>query len=572
MTPRTELRATYRLQLHAGFPFVAAEAIVPYLADLGVSHLYLSPIWAARPGSTHGYDVVDHARISPELGGREGFDALADRARAHGLGIILDCVPNHMGIGYDNPWWADMLRWGEASPYAAYFDVEWDALEPSLAGKVLLPVLGDHYGRCLDDGQLVPDIEGGRMVVRYHEHTVPIHPRDTAELLETAGRNTDAAVAATLNDLASLARQIARRRERVSRQRRRADRDRADQLDLQLATARQVPTVEAALRDALATFTPTRDDHRPADRLHRLLERQAYRLSYWRLAGEEINYRRFFDVNGLAGLRMEEPGLFDAVHRLVVELTAAGVVDGLRLDHIDGLYDPRTYLTRLRRATRRGDGTAPWLFVEKILGEHEELRRDWPVDGTTGYEVMALLHGVQVDPAACRPLLALYRSLTQPSAEFHAETVRAKYLMMSTALQAELNVLAMELNRIAKRSRRTRDFGRHALREALRNVVAHFPVYRTYFSGKRSAAADLAVIDDAIARARQAAGTPEIEIYDFVRDALRGEAGGAWSAVSAHLAGRFQQYTGPVTAKAVEDTTFYRWVPLASLNEVGSEP
>ncbi|MFW5832557.1 MAG: malto-oligosyltrehalose synthase [Pseudomonadota bacterium] len=570
MTETRPLRATYRLQIDADFDLDAARDVVPYLATLGVSHLYLSPIWRARPGSPHGYDVVDHASINPEVGGRGAFDRLVAVAHGHGLGLILDCVPNHMGIGYANPWWRDVLMWGEASPYANFFDIDWKAPEPTLEGKVLLPILGDHYGRVLEDGQLVPDFDGGRLVVRYYEHTVPIFPRDTAEVLDAAaGLAEDEAAAAKLKELAALALELAKRRARVSRQRRRADRDRADRLADRLAEARATAAVETALRRALEALNP--------DRLHRLLERQAFRLAYWRLAAQEINYRRFFDINDLAGLRIEEPGLFEAAHALVLELVANGAVDGLRLDHVDGLLDPQSYLARLRRQAKRPDGRPAWLFVEKILGEDEALPPTWPIEGSTGYEVMRLLHFVQVDPAARRPLLMLYRSLTECGGDFHGQVVDAKRFTMSTSLAAELNVLAGDLNRIAKSSRFTRDYGRPALREALRNVIAHFPIYRTYVGPKGASDADRATIERAIRRARRAATMPDLSIYDFLQGVLTTDAIGAGikglrAGEIRRFAMRLQQYTGPVTAKSVEDTAFYRWFPLASLNEVGSEP
>jgi (1->4)-alpha-D-glucan 1-alpha-D-glucosylmutase len=563
------LRATYRLQLNADFTLDDARAQVPYLAALGISHLYLSPIWAARPGSTHGYDVVDHAAVSEEIGGRPALDSLVAAAQAAGLGLILDCVPNHMGIGYSNPWWRDVLTWGEASPYAAFFDIDWHAPEPTLEGKVLLPVLGDHYGRVLEDGQLRLDHDAGSLVIRYFDHTVPIYPRDAGEVLQSAAGLAEGEASDALAALAREAQEIAKRRAPVSRQKRRADRERAEALAARLSDLAGDAAVQAALAGAFAGYTP--------DRLHRLLERQPYRLAFWRLASQEINYRRFFDINDLAGLRMEEPRLFDAAHRLALELVASGAVDGLRLDHVDGLLDPRGYLARLRQHARRPDGTPAWLFVEKILGVGEQLPADWPVEGTTGYEAMADLHGVQVDPSARRALLVLYDGLTDMGIDFHQEMVNAKRFTMATSLAAELNVLAGDLNRLAKRSRFTRDYGRPALREALRSVVSRFPVYRTYIDGRAPSEADRRAIATAVRRARRSATTPDLSIYEFLEGVLTTDAAaappkGLRPADVRRFARRLQQYTGPVTAKSVEDTAFYRWFPLVSLNEVGSEP
>ncbi len=585
MTAPPPLRATYRLQLSADFNFADATAAVPYLAELGISHLYLSPIWAARPGSTHGYDVVDHTTINPELGGEGSFRTLASTARQQGLGLVLDCVPNHMGVGYDNPWWADVLMWGEGSPFAGYFDIDWDPAEPTLADKVLLPVLGDHYGQVLEDGLLVPGVDDGRFVVRYFDHTFPLHPREAAELLDAAVHEarrhevTDAAD--LLADLAVTARLISRRRERVSRQRRRADRDRAAQIEARLREAYATDdAVAASLDAAFGHFTPRSPadgDGKAADRLHRLLVRQAYRLAFWRLASYEINYRRFFDINDLAGLRMEDPALFDAAHKTVLALVEEGHAQGLRLDHVDGLFDPSAYLTRLRRHCRHEADTPVTLHVEKILGAGEQLREEWPIEGTTGYETLNLLHGVQINAEARRHLATLYRDLTEHSTLFPPEVIRAKRLIMQTSLAAELNVLAGDLNRIAKRSRLTRDYPRPVLREALAGVVAHFPVYRTYVDEKGASDADREIIGRAVRRARREATTPDGSVFDFVEGVLTADLTqtpppGLRPQEVLRFARRFQQYTGPVTAKSVEDTAFYRWVPWASLNEVGGEP
>jgi (1->4)-alpha-D-glucan 1-alpha-D-glucosylmutase len=572
-------RATYRLQFTAGFGFEDARQVVPYLATLGVSHVYASPIFMAREGSAHGYDIVDHTRLNPELGGREVFDAFVAELHRHDMGLILDFVPNHMGIGRDNPWWTDVLEWGPTSPYAAYFDIDWASPERTLVGKVLLPILGDHYGAVLDRGELQLNVDraAGTFEVGYHEHRLPIGPKSYPGLLQAAiVRAGDAAhpleaIAAGFRDALTGRRSAGARRQRVAEGKARLARVLADDA----GAAR-------AVSDAVADLNGRAGEAASFDALHRLLERQSYRLAYWRVAAHEINYRRFFDINELAGLRMEVPQLFEASHTLIARLLAEGKVDGLRLDHVDGLRDPKGYLERLQRlasrARPRADGPDEPLYVvvEKILARHEALRSDWAASGTTGYEFLADANGLQVDATAERALTRTYARLTGAAPDLEDMIVAAKHEIMSESLASELNVLANGFTRLAKQHRISRDYPLLAFREALANVVAHFPVYRTYVTPRSTTSEDRRDIDWAVAKARRAARTPDTSIYDFVSsvltlDLLRDDRSyRRRDVVDAAL--KFQQYTGPVTAKAVEDTTFYRAVRLVSLNEVGSEP
>lgn len=583
-------RATYRLQFSKDFRFEDARRIVPYLAQLGVSHVYASPLLMARPGSTHGYDIVDHGRLNPEIGSAVEFDALAAALRAHGMGLILDFVPNHMGIGPDNPWWVDVLEWGRASPFAGFFDIDWMSPEPSLAGKVLLPVLGDQYGAVLERGELALRFNphGGAFELAYFDRTFPIAPRDYAGLLQRAVLRAGNAADAVTSLIEDLRVATAGGRGRLSAAARRA---RVAELEQRLGQlARGDAGLARAIDAVLDSLNGRPGDPRSFDALHRLLERQAYRLAYWRVAAHEINYRRFFDVNDLAGLRMEQPGLFEASHRLVRSLLADGRIYGLRLDHVDGLREPQRYFERLQRLVPKqpvavdGDAegrtarprTPLYVLVEKILAPHEHLRSDWAVAGTTGYEFMADVGALFVDPAAERALTRLYERIVGTVFDFAEAVVTAKYQVIRESLAGELNVLANAFNRLARQSRASRDFSLLGFREALLDIVAHFPVYRTYVTERGPADEDRRDIDWAIGKARSAARTPDTSIYDFIHavltlDLLQEQRSyRRRNVIDAML--KFQQYTGPVMAKSMEDTVFYRAVRLVSLNEVGGDP
>lgn len=560
--------ATYRLQFHAGFTFDDAVAIVPTLAALGVTDVYASPILQARTGSTHGYDITDHRAINPELGGMAGYTRLCEALRAHGMGLVLDIVPNHMGIGQaDNAWWLDVLEWGRESPYARFFDIDWQPAKQELHGKVLLPVLGDHYGAVLEDGQLQLkfDTDTGSFSVWYWDHRFPLTPTRYGGLLGDAAKQ-----APDLAEIAKAFRDLARRR-----------RDRpalAETLKARLANPS--PSALGAITAVVEDINGTPGKRTSVRALHRLLESQHYRLAFWRVASDEINYRRFFQINDLAGIRVEEPEVFDATHALTLDLVAEGTVTGLRIDHIDGLFAPRRYLHRLQDKARAAAGQEEpfYVVVEKILGTHEGLREGWPVAGTTGYDFMTQVNGVFVDPAGEKPLTKLYRRLLDGALPAFEDIVyEGKRLVMGQELAAELRVLANEMERVLEQDWHTRDFTTANLLIALREVVASFPVYRTYVNRDGATADDLRDIDWAIARARRSRATADPSIYDVVRGLLTTEYARTRERRRVlpeviRLARKFQQYSGPVMAKGVEDTAFYRYNRLISLNEVGGHP
>ncbi len=600
MTPPPYPRATVRLQFNAGFRFRDAEALVPYFAALGLSHVYASPFLMARSGSTHGYDIVDHNRFNPEIGDEADFTAFTDTLKAHGMGLIMDFVPNHMGIGAaDNDWWLDVLEWGQHSPYADFFDIDWQTAEPTLKGKVLLPVLGNPYGTVLEQGELPLrfDREHGTFDAWYYEHRFPIAVRDYGDLLEEACRLSPEARDA-LRPMIDTFRTTGRAGGSAHEQAvRRRD---AHEAKLHLAAlVRDSQSVARGVDGMLQQVNGTPGNPKSFDRLHKLLERQAYRVAYWRVAAYEINYRRFFDINDLAALRMENAKLFQLAHELVFRLVAQQQVQGVRLDHVDGLLDPGAYCTQLQdragyallHATAAHEledtpATTPtharlplplYVTVEKILARHERLREDWPVCGTTGYEFMNQVLGLFVDPAGQKPLSGFYERFTGLTDSFEHVVVRAKRLIMRTTLASELNVLANRFNRLAKQSRVSRDYALPALRSALTEVAAHFPVYRTYVTGQTCTEEDRRDIDWAVARARKRWTGQDHSIFDFIHDVLTTELGRSqkrsWRRSDiVRVAMRWQQFTGPVTAKAMEDTAFYRYVPLACLNEVGGEP
>ena len=589
MAPPIVPRATYRLQFHKEFGFEDARRIVPYLAALGISHLYASPLTMARPGSLHGYDVIDFNRLNPELGDEAAFEALIAELQAHDMGLLLDFVPNHMGVGSDSPWWLDVLEWGPLSPYATFFDIDWDASARGVRGKVTLPVLGDQYGKVLEAGELRLQLDAaeGTFYVAYYAERFPIAVRRYPQLLHATANLLDregGPLFELADRFATLCAEDAGPEQWAVR------RQEAFALKAALAAAASDPGVRDALDAAVAALNGTPGLPETFQPLHALLEDQAYRLAYWRVASSEINYRRFFDINQLAGLRMEQAEVFEATHRLLLRLIAEGKVQGVRLDHIDGMYDPRGYCQRLlaRAAdvlaeSRGGErpeidarhGRPIYLLVEKILARHETLREDLPVAGTTGYEFIGLVNGLFLDPAAERPLTTTYHRFVEREPEFDQVLLAAKQQILRYYLNSELHVLGHEFYRLAQQSWLTRDFTLTGLREALADITTRFPVYRTYITEDGVKPEDRRYLDWAVSQARRETALIDHTVFDFLHAALSTDLVGTRGYERADViatAMHFQQLTGPVMAKSLEDTAFYRYNRLISLNEVGGEP
>jgi (1->4)-alpha-D-glucan 1-alpha-D-glucosylmutase len=562
--------ATYRLQLTKDFGFDAAAQLAPYLKQLGITHVYASPFLKARPGSTHGYDIVDHERLNPELGGEDGFVRFSDTLKEHGLGLILDFVPNHMGVGHaDNAWWLDVLEWGPKSPHAQSFDIDWEGLPHRRHPGVLLPILGRPYGEALQAGEieLKYDPANGSFAAWYFEHKLPINPQRYSEMLRiivTAARAEDKPAGHALIALAHDYRDPTR-----------PDYDGVPELKQRLAS---IDGAAEVIARGLSAYRA--DNEAGAAALHRLLERQNYRVAYWRVAFSAVNYRRFFDINDLAGIRVERPATFRAVHALVARLIAEDRLQGLRLDHIDGLRDPAQYTRRLQllvRKLRRDHGLPPdfYIIVEKILGEGEDMPALPGIAGTTGYEWLNTISRVLVDGKGLAPLERTWREATGERTEFTGMLETAKERVIDSMLAAEFTVLTRALSRIAAGHFSTRDFTLSRLRAALQLYVIEFPVYRTYATAAGASARDREVIEAAIERARRRWRAPDPNIFDFLRDAITLDLASnpGYSAPRVrNFAMKLQQFTGPLMAKSLEDTAFYRYHRLLALNEVGGEP
>ena len=598
-------RATYRLQLGPGLTFDDAAGIVDYLDALGMSDAYTSPFLETATRGSHGYDVADHDRLREELGGEPAFERFAAALRARGMGLLVDVVPNHMGIAQNhNAWWLDVLENGPASTYASTFDIEWRPVKTELTDKVLLPVLGDQYGVVLDRGELTLVLEDGRFLVRYFDTVLPIAPRAWGRILGHRIDTLVASLGAEHADLAALKSLITwfatlpaptdKDAEHVAARRRQKEEGREKLVALLAAS----PAVRAFVEDNVRIFNGTPGDAQSMDLLDALLADQAYRVAFWRVAGEEINYRRFFDINELAAIRMEEAAVFEATHRLLFRLVREGKVTGLRIDHPDGLYDPAEYFRRLQA----GAGGDIYVVAEKILAPGEQLPDSWATAGTTGYEFLNLLNGIFVDRANARAMEQNYARLIRHRPGFTEIVHDCKRLVMETSMAAELNMLAHRLNTISEKHRASRDFTLGALTRALREVIAAFPVYRTYISAagapsvsavgapsqgsgaRRSGDESLGVITDrdrdyvrrAIATARRQVPSADASIYDWLEQVLTlvvpSRAGEAERRERLDFVMRFQQITGPVTAKGFEDTALYRFNRLVSLNEVGADP
>jgi (1->4)-alpha-D-glucan 1-alpha-D-glucosylmutase len=572
--------ATYRLQLRSGFTFRDAERLVPYLHDLGISHVYCSPYLKARAGSSHGYDIVDHNELDPELGGEEAFESFVATLQRHGMGQILDFVPNHAGIGSDeNVWWQDVLEYGRASPYAEFFDIDWEPLTSRLRGRVLMPFLGDDDEEVLERGDLgvTFDAVRGAFRVSYHEHRFPIRPRDHGRILERSLTALEErlgpqhGVAVALRDLQKVFAGLAPPSASAPAQA--SSRDRAEQAKRELAglAAKELAAADC-LEEAARAFDGKPGDASSFDALRSLLEAQHYCLADWRVAADEINYRRFFDINELAGLRVERANCFERVHALVFRWLEEGKLDGLRIDHIDGLLDPRSYCERVRSRFPE-----LYLVVEKILAPHERLRTDWLVEGTSGYEFLNLVNGLLVDGEAESALDRIYREFSGCESSFEDVRYESKKHAMNFLLRSELHALAHRLEHLAQVSGRTGEFSETSLREAIQEIVAWFPVYRSYVDERGAGEEDRHEIDAALRVAREGKSGLGQGLFDWiggllVMDTQRRDTRDPQHRQVIDFAMRFQQFTAPVVAKGLEDTSFYRYFRLVSLNEVGGDP
>jgi (1->4)-alpha-D-glucan 1-alpha-D-glucosylmutase len=552
-----DLVGTYRVQLRPGFGFDEAASLAGYLAALGISHLYCSPYLQAAPGSTHGYDIVDYGWVNEELGGGAAHARLDAALKAKGLGQILDVVPNHMATGPENSWWWDVLQNGPSSRFAGYFDIDWHGPESRLRNKVLLPVLSNHYGRVLEAG----DIRLVRFDAVFQVHSpgqvFPVTPdsldrllqvaagRSGSDELESIGAALGRLPPGTVTDADSI-------RER--------ERDAGVLLGSLARLLDERPEVAAAVDETVALVNAD------PDTLDSLLERQNYRLAYWRTAGRDLPYRRFFDINTLVGLNMEREDVFAATHLLVLRWLARGVLDGVRIDHPDGLRDPEGYLRRLRE--RAPDA---WIVVEKILHPGETLRRSWPVAGTTGYDFLNRVNGLFVDPTSERAMTDLYQELTGETRDFDEIAAPAKVEVMQSILASDINRLTQLLVQICELHRRYRDFTRHELHEALREFMACLAVYRTYVNADtgRIDPEDRTIVGRAVEAARRNRPDLDPELFDFLYRLMTLDLRGQ---LESELVMRLQQIAAAVMAKGVEDTAFYRYYRLVSLNEVGGSP
>ena len=588
MMPRIPV-ATYRIQLNRTFTFQDATQVIPYLDDLGITDLYCSPYFRAVPGSMHGYDVVDPTTFNPEIGTEEDYRAMIDELHRRDMGHLLDVVPNHMGITQQlNAWWQDVLENGPSSRYASFFDIDWDPLKVELRNKVLLPILGNQYGVVLENQELQIEYEEGRYILRYYQHRLPVAPKASVRILSHRLKDLAEAEGADsphVMELESIVTALTRLPPREARDPEAVvERYREKEIVRRRLSAllEGNATIRSFLEENVRRINGLKGDPRSFDLLDDVLNDQAYRLADWRVAAEEINYRRFFDINELAAIRMENPEVFEASHQLVFRLLKDGAVTGLRIDHVDGLYDPADYLKKLQEWVKKEwpqvaetDPRPLYLIVEKILGANERIPETWTVHGTTGYEFLALVNGLFVNRANERAIDTAYTRFVNNEEPFEALAYRCKQLIMNVAMASELNVLGHQLDRLSERDRRSQDYTLNSLTHAIREIIACFPVYRTYITASPEGILDRdrAFIRLAVEKAKRRNPALSGSVFDFVRDLLLQPADPHVSHDEERLrfVMKFQQTTSPVTAKGIEDTAFYRYHRLVSLNEVGAE-
>jgi (1->4)-alpha-D-glucan 1-alpha-D-glucosylmutase len=600
--------STYRLQFHKGFTFRDAVEIIPYLAELGITHVYASPILRAAPGSMHGYDVIDHCRLNPEFGTESDFDDLVAALSRHGITLIVDTVPNHVGVATnENSWWNDVLEHGPASRYGNFFDIAWqDSPRAELHDRILIPILGKSCARALEDGELklTLDAAAGSFHISYYQRSFPVNPSSYNQILDRAAVE-DA-------EWSSIRLAIEHLPNRSSRDPHQSDIRRRETTVIKRRLAelyRAQPQIKAAVQSVVDMMNGRAGDAASFDALDQLLCAQCYRLAWWRTAADEINYRRFFDINDLAAMVMEREDVFVETHALTLRLLAEGKIAGLRIDHPDGLYDPETYFDRLQshyllacamhlarsdpqcrdipaaqlrmallpHLAQRSPRPHPlYVVAEKILAVDERLPRDWAIDGTSGYHFLNMINGLFVDRNNEEAFSQIYAYFVGDPTSFSEWVYRKKKLVLNTAMGSELQMLTHRLGRLAARHRRSRDFSHHALRDALAETIACFPVYRTYITSPRIDPVDRERIESSIASAIQRNAPADPDVFAFIRDMLLQKSPPHFTesdrAEQLAFVGKFQQLTAPVTAKGVEDTAFYIYHRLVSLNEVGGDP
>ena len=584
--------STYRLQFNRHFTFAYAATVIPYLADLGISDCYTSPYLQACPGSLHGYDIVDPTKLNAEIGSAADYQTFVDALHVHRMGQILDIVPNHMNItGSWNPWWQDVLENGPGSRCAHFFDINWAPVKRELKGKVLLPILGDQYGLVLENGEITLCYQEGRFFIRYYEHQLPIDPSDYVLILKyrlDPLLEQEGAEAPPVQELQRIITALLTLPSRNDPDPERITIRYREQETLKRCLAALTddhPTMQDFVQETLRVFNGTKGDPQSFGLLDSLLQDQAYRLAFWRVAGEEINYRRFFDINELAAIRIEEPDVFQHVHQSIFSLIQSAAVHGLRVDHVDGLYEPKRYLEHWQEWAQKElglpadtKGRSLYIVVEKILGKGELLSEDWPVHGTTGYEFLHLLNNLFVDSHNKRAMDAFYTQFARDATTFETLAYECKNLIMDTSMSSELNTLGHQLNLLSEQHRHSRDFTLNSLTHALKEIIACFPVYRTYVSPHGHEGIndrDRAYLRLAVIQAKRRNPATSSQVFDFVQDCLlRTQASHrmlSWEDVRPFVM-KFQQTTSPVMAKGLEDTAFYRYNRLISLNEVGGEP
>jgi len=570
--------ATYRLQFHRGFTFAQATAILDYLRELGVSHVYSSPFFQAGATSTHGYDVADHNRINPALGGKEEYDRFVAALRERDMGQVLDFVPNHMGISEPiNRWWMDVLENGPCSAFASYFDIEWHPVKEELENKVLLPILGDRYGRVLEAGEFKLTLETGAFFLHYYETKLPLNPRSyplilaraVERLAEFAGTDFHDELISIATALEALPNRWHASPEAIATRAREKEVCKRRLARLISTT----PKIADAIEETLRKLEGKVGEPASFDALDTLLDAQVYRLAYWRVAGEEINYRRFFDVNSLAAIRVEMPEVFEASHELLFKMMERGDVTGVRIDHIDGLWNPHEYLAKLRASF---PDNPFYLVVEKILAANEWMPSEWPVQGTTGYEFASDATGLQIDAASEQVLTDFYARFAEDT-KLDDLLHEKKLFITRMSMASEMATLGRMLNRLSEYNRHYRDFTLGQCTAAVRETIACFSVYRTYVRpGQPVRGEDRLTILRAVRKARRRNPAIDKPVFDFLAKVLllefAEEQPERTRQEQINFVLKFQQCTGPIMAKSVEDTVFYIYNRFVALNEVGSEP